>query len=214
MQIGSNVVRDSGDSSDIKTHERSDPIAFFLETRARSLIIAFIVKAIIVLLSVGVLASIAFSDDLKLNPPEPEPLRVTYNQEFSLGGFGFSILKVEALTKIMRGGETLRTPLGERAVMVTFGFWSLSNRPCERGDAGEVQIIDDSDNLYKPDADVDQFLGLDWLDTLKPGMKYMQRQVFLLPTEVSESHFTIQIPERGQYVNGNNLAYMVVNFSR
>ena len=57
-------------------------------------------------------------------------------------------------------------------------------------------------------ADVTQFLSLDWLQTLKPGMKYLQRQVFMLPAEVAKSHFTIQIPERGEYFNGNNLAYM------
>jgi hypothetical protein len=159
----------------------------------------------------------ARAGDIKINPPEPDPVRVTFNQEFSLGSFGFCILKVETMAKITRelGGvvtEPLRWPSGETPVMITFGFWTLSRRPCEKGDAGEIQIVDDDDNLYKPDPDVTRFLSLDWLQTLKPGMKYLQKQVFLLPSKVAASHFTIQIPERGEYFNGNNLAYMVVNY--
>jgi hypothetical protein len=162
------------------------------------------------ILLVAFMASMAYAEDLQINPPEPNPVRVTFNQEFSLGGFGFSIFKVEELNT--GRGQILRTTLDQKAIMITFGFWSLSKRPCERGDAGEIQIVDDDNNLYKPDAGDAQFLGLDWLDTLKPGMKYMQKQIFILPAAVAESHFTIQIPERGQYVNGNNMAYMVVNF--
>ena len=104
--------------------------------------------------------------------------------------------------------EPMRWPPDKTPIMITFGFWSLSNRWTEKGDAGEIQIVDDNDNLYKPDPDVTPFLSLDWLKTLKPGMKYLQRQVFMLPAEVAKSHFTIQIPERGEYFNGNNLAYM------
>jgi hypothetical protein len=143
---------------------------------------------------------------------EPKLVRVTFNQDFELGRFGFCILSVETGDRLQRGIEPLRTTADRKFIVVTYGLWTLSKETVLKGDAGEMRLRDSKDTIYTPDSDTMAFMRYDWLDQLKPGMKYLERKVFLIPTEIAQSSLRLEIPEPSGYSSQNRVAWIQLEY--